>query len=181
MELLIMSQSESTRLRVLQEVRDRVRTRAQAGIELGLSERQLRRLLRRVEAEGAEAIISKRRGRPPNNRLADDVRATILARCRAEYRGFGPTFLAEVLRERDDIAVSREWLRALLVENGLWKSTRRKRNIHPLRTRRPRFGELIQMDGSPHDWFEGRAPRSTLLLAIDDATSCDIAGNPGRA
>jgi len=176
MELLTMSPTEVARLLVLQEVRDRVKTPAQASIDLGLGGRQLRRLLRRFESEGLGAVVSKRRGRPPNNRLPDALRSTILDRCRGEYRGFGPTFLAEVLRERDGVTVSREWLRALLVENGLWKSKGRKRNTHPLRTRRPCFGELIQMDGSPHDWFEGRGPRSTLLLAIDDATSFVTAG-----
>ncbi|MGH7748895.1 MAG: ISNCY family transposase, partial [Candidatus Dormibacteria bacterium] len=95
----------------------------------------------------------------------------ILERYRSDYRGFGPTFLAQTLAQRDDILVSREWLRALLVEHDLWKPKRRRRNIHPLRERRPRFGELVQMDGSPHDRFEERGPRCTLLLAIDDASS----------
>ncbi len=99
------------------------------------------------------------------------MRLRVLERCRSDYRGFGPTFLAETLAARDSIDVSAEWLRALLVANDLWTSKRRKRNVHPLRVRRPRFGELVQMDGSPHDWFEDRGPRCTLLLAIDDATS----------
>ncbi len=166
-----MTVPELERLCVLQQVHDGVRRQREAAVALGLSERQLRRLVRRLEEEGAVAVASKRRGKLPNNRVADEIREAVLERCRGDYRGFGPTFLAQTLAERDRIDVSREWLRALLVENDLWQSKRRKRNVHPLRARRPRFGELVQMDGSPHDWFEERGPRCTLLLAIDDATS----------
>jgi transposase len=171
MELLTMTKAELERLRILQEVQRGFRRQRDAAMELGVSERQLRRLLRGLEAQGAASVPSKKRGKAPNNRVSDTVRAQVLERCRSDYRGFGPTFLAETLAARDGIEVSAEWLRALLIEHDLWRSKRRKRNVHPLRERRPRFGELVQMDGSPHDWFEERGPRCTLLLAIDDATS----------
>jgi transposase len=171
MELLTMTKAELERLRILQEVQRGFRRQQDAATELGVSERQLRRLLRGLEAEGAASVPSKKRGKPPNNRISESVRAQVLERCRGDYRGFGPTFLAETLSARDGIDVSAEWLRALLIANDLWTNKRRKRNVHPLRERRPRFGELVQMDGSPHDWFEERGPRCTLLLAIDDATS----------
>jgi transposase len=171
MELLTMSTAELDRLRVLERVRTGAWRQADASQELGLSERQVRRLLRRLEAGGSQAMASKRRGKAPNNRHGDDVRAAVLERYRGEYRGFGPTFLAQTLQQRDGIAVSREWLRALLIAEKLWQPKNRRRSVHPLRQRRQQFGELIQMDGSPHDWFEDRGPRATLLLAIDDATS----------
>lgn len=172
-----MTAPELARLRLLQQVVEGTRSRKKAAEELDLSPRQVRRLLRRFEAQGTATVISKRRGKVPNNRLPDALRATILERVRSDYHDFGPTFLAQTLRDRDGIHVSREWLRALLVEHNLWHSKRRKRNVHPLRARRARFGELVQMDGSPHDWFEERGPRCTLLLAIDDATSCVTAGH----
>jgi transposase len=166
-----LDKAELERFRVLQEVQRGFRRQRDAAMELGVSERQLRRLLRGLEAQGAASVPSKKRVKAPNNRISDDLRLRVLERCRSDYRGFGPTFLAETLAARDGIEVSAEWLRALLVENALWTTKRRKRNVHPLRARRPRFGELVQMDGSPHDWFEERGPRCTLLLAIDDATS----------
>jgi hypothetical protein len=177
MELLTVTTAELERLRVLQQVQDGVRTGRQAAVDLGLSERQLRRLRRRIEAGGAAAMVSRHRGKAPNNRIHDSIRATILERCRSDYRDFGPTFLAQTLHQREGISVSREWLRALLIKEHLWQNHRRKRNVHPLRARRTRFGELVQMDGSPHDWFEDRGPRCTLLLAIDDATSRVTAGH----
>ena len=171
MELLPMSSSEIVRSQVLAQLAERMLSQASAAQALAISERHVRRLLRRFEAGGAGAIVSQRRGKPPNNRVDDAIVLAILDRCRGDYADFGPTFLAQVLEQRDQIVVSREWLRALMIRNGLWTAHRRKRNLHPLRERRPCFGELVQMDGSPHDWFETRGPRCTLLLAIDDATS----------
>jgi transposase len=176
MELLVMSPAELDRLRTLQRIADRALSQAQAATELGISERQVRRLCRAFERHGPQGVLSKRRGVAPNNRIDDATRTTIVERWRGEYRGFGPTFLAQTLAERDGIAVSREWLRALLIEQKLWKPKQRRRNVHPLRERRPRFGELVQMDGSPHPWLEDRGPHCTLLLAIDDATSRITAG-----
>ncbi len=171
-----MTPSELDRLRTLQRVVDGSLSQTAAALILTISERQVRRLIGAFERDGPQSVLSKRRGAAPNNRVVDSIRATILERYRNDYRGFGPTFLAQTLAKRDDTIVSREWLRALLIEHDLWKPKRRRRNVHPLRQRRPRFGELVQMDGSPHDWFEERGPRCTLLLAIDDATSRVTAG-----
>ncbi len=171
-----MSPAEQDRLRTLQRIADGALTQAQAARKLGISERQVRRLVRAFERHGPQGVLSKRRGAVPNNRVGDETRAAVLERYRGEYRGFGPTFLAQTLAERDGITVSREWLRAFLVEQHLWRAKQRRRNVHPLRRRRPRFGELVQMDGSPHEWFEERGPSCTLLLAIDDATSRVTAG-----
>jgi transposase len=171
MELLTMTARELDRIVVLQQVRDGYRTQAQAALDLAISERQLRRILRAFERDGPPALISKRRGKAPNNRIDRGLRAQVLEHYRNDYHDFGPTLLAQALSERNGIDVSREWLRNLLIENKLWKRKRRRRSVHPLRERRPCFGELVQMDGSPHDWFEERGPRCTLLVAIDDATS----------
>jgi DNA-binding Lrp family transcriptional regulator len=176
MELLTMTAAELDRLRTLERIADGALTQVQAARLLELSERQVRRLMRRLEGDGARCVLSKRRGVRPNNRRDDTLRNAVLERYRSSYHGFGPTLLGQTLAERDDIVVSREWLRALLIANGLWKPRQRRRSIHPLRERRPCFGELVQMDGSPHHWFEERGPRSTLLLAIDDATSNVTAG-----
>ena len=166
-----MTLSEFNRLAILAKVVAGALSQVDAANALGRSQRQVRRLVAALERDGAKSVVSKRRGHASNRRLPDSVRTTILQRARSDYLGFGPTFLAQTLAERDRIVVSRESLRALLIEHDLWKAKRRRRNVHPLRERRPRFGELVQMDGSPHDWFEERGPRCTLLLAIDDATS----------
>lgn len=166
-----MTAAELERIGLVQQTYKGQLRQTDAAAALAISERQLRRLMRAFQRDGPTALISKRRGKAPNNRISSSVRATVLECYRNDYQGFGPTLFAQSLSERNDIDVSREWLRRLLVESKLWKSKRRRRDLHPLRERRPRFGDLIQMDGSPHDWFEERGPRCTLLLAIDDATS----------
>jgi hypothetical protein len=111
-----------------------------------------------------------RRGRTPNNAIASDVRVQTLELCRTRYADFGPTLAAEKLSERDGITISRETLRQWLIAEDLWHAQQRPRRARPPRARRKCFGELVQIDGSPHDWFERRGPRCTLLVAIDDAT-----------
>jgi transposase len=171
MELLSMTPSELNRIQTLQSIVDGGLSQVDAARKLGISERQVRRLVADFEKSGPPGVLSKRRGAAPNNRIDNAVRDKILERYKGDYHGFGPTFLAQTLAERDGIIVSRESLRALLIEHDLWQAKRRRWNVHPMRERRPCFGELVQMDGSPHDWFEDRGPRATLLLAIDDATS----------
>ena len=166
-----MTGPEIERIRLLQQVCEGQLRQTDAARTLGLSARQVRRLIRAFERDGPKTANSKRRGKPPNNQINASLRAIVLEHYRTRYQDFGPTLFAQALREREGVEVSREWLRKLLIDSGLWKSKRRKRNVHPLRQRRSRFGELVQMDGSPHDWFEDRGPRCTLLVAIDDATS----------
>ncbi|WP_196481602.1 ISNCY family transposase, partial [Burkholderia multivorans] len=127
--------------------------------------------MRRYEREGAEGLISRRRGRPSNRRIDEAVKAAILARVRARYADFGPTLAAEYLAE-EGFTVSKETLRGWMVEAGLWQARhKRMPRLHPPRPRRSRLGELVQIDGSSHDWFEGRGPRCSLIAFIDDATS----------
>ncbi len=165
-----MSERDLQRVEVLTEVLGGRRTAASAASVLELSERQVWRLLRRYRTGGAGALTHQARGRPSNNRLGDGVRERALELVRAHYRDFGPTLAAEMLAETHGLEVSRETLRHWMVEAGLWLSRRQRRQFHPPRLRRERRGELIQIDGSEHRWFEDRADPCTLLVFIDDAT-----------
>jgi len=167
-----MSQRELSRLEIIQRVCRKTLTQAQAADLLHLSLRHVKRLSQAYRARGAAALISKRRGRPSNNRLAPEVVSTARELLRRSYYDFGPTLAHEKLVEAHDLALGRESVRQLMIREGLWQPRRaRKAVIHQMRERRASVGELIQSDGSPHDWFEGRAPKCTLLVMVDDATS----------
>ncbi len=159
------------RLKVIEAVTDRRLTQAEAGRQLRLTTRQVKRLVAAYRADGAAGLVSRRRGQPSNRRLKEPLREAIRALLVERYPDFGPTLAREKLHERHQIKVCVETVRQLQVELGLWRPKRRQaaRAFH-LRERRGRFGELIQIDGSPHAWFEGRGPRCTLIVFIDDAT-----------
>lgn len=171
-ELLSMSQKELSRLEVIQRVCRKSLTQRQAAELLNLSLRHIKRLCQAYRRKGAAALASGRRGRPSNNRLPP---ATVSAACqllRVRYFDFGPTLAHEKLRQAHGLRLGLESVRQLMIAAGLWQPRRaRKAVIHQLRERRARTGELIQIDGSPHDWFEGRADLCTLLVMVDDATS----------
>ena len=171
MELVTLTTNELRRLEVVQAINAGTIGQAAAAQILGLSVRQIKRLVRRYRASGPSALASGKRGRISNRALDPDDVEKALGLYATLYRGFGPTLAAEKLRERDGIRISRETLRKRLIERGLWAKSKRRRRLHPPRERRPCFGELVQADGSPHNWFEDRGPRCTLLVAIDDATS----------
>ncbi|MCP5069511.1 MAG: ISNCY family transposase, partial [bacterium] len=147
-------------------------TQREAARMLGLTSRQGRRLRRAYEQDGARALASKHRGRPSNRRLPSELRREALATVRSQYEGFGPTLAHEKLTELHDLRLSVETLRHWMVEDGLWvpRASREPRIQQP-RRRRPCRGELIQIDGCDHEWFEERAGRCTLLVFVDDATS----------
>ena len=171
MDRIEMSKKEIGRLEVVRQVLDGVISQRRGSELLGLSDRQVRRLQRGYEEEGVGALVSKKRGRPSNRRIDAGLKSVIVGQLRTRYQGFGPTLAAEYLGH-DGYAVSKETLRTWMVEAGLWHVAKgRRQTLHPPRLRRPRVGELIQIDGSPHDWFEGRGPRCTLIAFIDDATS----------
>ena len=165
-----MSKKELTRLEVVQRVAKRQMRLAEGARQLALSERQLKRLLRAFRERGPAGLVSNRRGRPSNNRIDAMLKAQMLDRLQGRYAGFGPTLAAEYL-QGEGHEVSRETLRGWMMEAGLWRAKKKRGCAHPPRPRRPRLGELVQIDGSPHDWFEGRGPRCTLIAFIDDATS----------
>jgi transposase len=169
--LLEMSTKELSRLEVMQRLSEKRMSQKEAGKMLNLSTRQIKRLLKAYHEQGAEGLVSKHRGRKGNNRLADEVKKKALNLLKTKYKGFGPTLAHEKLVEREKLKLSDESLRKLMIEEGLWKPRKVKKvTIHQLRERRACFGELIQIDGSTHDWFEGRAPACVLLVFIDDAT-----------
>jgi transposase len=170
-ELLQMSQKELSRLEVMKRVEEKRMRQQEAATVLGISKRQVKRLLHAYCRDGSSGLISKRRGQAGNHRLAESVRAKALKHLQGKYRGFGPTLAHEKLVELDGLQISDESVRQLMIAEELWKPKKaRKVAIHQMRERRACFGELVQIDGSPHDWFEGRAPACTLLVFIDDAT-----------
>ena len=169
---LTMSKRELDRAQLMLLVRERRRTQAQVAVQLGLTVRQVERMYRAYKAGGAAALVSKKRGRPSPRRLPEETRTAVLDVVSACYRDFGPTLAHEKLTELHGAAVSVETLRQWMIAAGLWlpRSERRKRP-HPPRYRRPCVGELVQIDGCDHEWFEARAPRCVLLVYVDDATS----------
>jgi hypothetical protein len=169
--LVTMSQKELNRIPVLQQVCDKLLTQSAAAKLLNLSVRQLQRVLARYLSYGATGIASRKRGMPANNRAPDDLKLQVLALLREKYSDFGPTLATEKLSERHQIMISTETVRHWMIADGLWvPHARRKARVYQPRYRRDCLGELIQIDGSHHDWFEGRASKCCLLVYIDDAT-----------
>jgi transposase len=168
--IVTMSKKELTRLEVVQRVVDRQMRQRDAARMLSVTERQVKRLVRAFRAEGAAGLVSKRRGQPSNHRFDAVFKEQALERLRTRYPDFGPTLAAEYLQQ-DGFPLSRETLRQWMIVNGLWRASKPRGKAHPPRPRRPKLGELVQIDGSPHDWFEGRGARCTLIAFIDDATS----------
>jgi hypothetical protein len=167
-----MSDRELSRLEVLRDLDQRRLTTAAAGQLLGLERRQVFRLLKAYRIEGPSGLISKRRGRRSNRRKPEVLRRTVLAIIRQWYWDFGPTLAAEKLREDHGITLGRETLRQWMIEAGLWRDRRhRRKQVHQPRPRRDCVGELVQVDGSEHWWFEDRGPQCSLLVFVDDATS----------
>jgi transposase len=170
--VLAMSGVERDRAFLVRQATEGRLSQRVASERLGLSVRQFKRLVRAWRAGGDAGLVSRQRGRASHRRMADDLRERICALLKEKYAGFGATLAAEKLDELDRIKVSAETVRRIQIDLGLWRpKKRRAKRVFQLRERRPRFGELIQIDGSPHDWFEGRGPRCTLIVFIDDATS----------
>lgn len=169
---IYMSMGEVNKLEILQQIRLKKLKQREAAAILGLSERQIRRVWKRYLIDGAKGLVNQRRGKVSNRKIALELKTKVIDLAREKYIGFGPTLLSEKLEELHKIKCSKETLRGWLKANGLWEEKRRRKaRIHQRRERRACLGELIQIDGSPHDWFEGRSERCCLLVFIDDATS----------
>lgn len=166
-----MRSRELRRLKIIHEVMDKKITQEKAGEVEGLSERQIRRIIKRVRKEGDEGIVHKSRGRESNRKIPKKIKAKVIRLYREKYGDFGPTLASEKMLERDQLAVHDETLRLWLIESGDWKEGRRQRKHRQWRERKECLGEMVQMDGSRHDWLEGRGPELTLMGYIDDATS----------
>lgn len=170
-DTVTMSAKELRRVHVLRQLQEKRITQREAGEMLQLTDRQIRRLLGRVNAAGDQGLVHRGRGKPSNRRIAAPVKAKVLRLYAAQYGDFGPTLAAEKLAERHGMPISAKTLRGWLLENGVEHFRRRKRPHRTWRERRAHVGELIQLDGSHHDWFEGRGPRCVLMAYIDDASS----------
>ncbi|MGN6775915.1 ISNCY family transposase [Rhizobium sp.] len=170
MGLIAMSERDLQRIEILSKVVSGRMTLVSAAYVLDLSTRQVRRLLDRIRTDGAASIRHKAIGRPSNNRISDGIRDYAVTLVGERYADFGPTLAAEKLAERDGLRVSRETLRSWMVDAGLWLSAKQRRTFHQPRLRREAYGELVQIDGSEHRWFEDRGPPCSLLVFVDDAT-----------
>ena len=167
----LMSMKEALRLTVMDEYLAGRLTQAQAALKLGLSVRQVKRLNRRIREQGAEGLLSKRRGVASNRKVADAERERVLGLVRLHYADFGPELAREYLVREHGFGQCTETLRGWMTQAGLWRpKPRRTKRIHSPRQRRACQGELVQIDASHHDWFEARAPKCCLIAYIDDAT-----------
>lgn len=166
-----MSDKEVLRCQLMAQLVEGKMGQKEASERLGVTVRQIKRLKQRYVLNGAAGLVSAKRGQPSNRRIDITLLSQAMALIGAHYADFGPTLAAEKLREVHGMTLSVETVRQQMMLHGYWKSRRTTVvRSHPMRERRLRRGELIQIDGSPHDWFEGRAPRCTLLVFIDDAT-----------
>ena len=153
------------------QLEQRQLTQGNAAAQLGISVRQIKRLWRAYQEQGAAGLVNKSRGKASHNQLRDEVKRQALNLILERYRDFGPTLATEKLVEMHGIKISDESVRKMMMAEGLWKHRRkRKLRVFQMRERRACFGELVQIDGSDYDWFEGRSPRCTLLVFVDDAT-----------
>lgn len=172
-EQLLMTQKDRDRLVALKKTKKGLITQSQAAQEIGVSERQVRRILVALKKRRDKAVIHAGRGRSSNRRIQDSIKQeamTILSR--PVCHGFGPTFAADHLREEHGISVGRETLRGWMAQAKLWRAKARQvGKVHLWRERRSRRGEMVQWDTSDHDWLEGRGERLFLIGMIDDASS----------
>lgn len=167
-----MSAEEIDRLKLLELVNDKRLSAVQAGKLLGITSRQVYRLMKKYREDGPAGITSNRRGMPSNRAYPEEFRQNAIAIIKEKYHDFGPTFAAEKLYENHSISISRETLRLWMIEEAMWATrTQRIKRVYQPRYRRECYGELVQIDGSQHWWFEDRGPQCTLLVYIDDATS----------
>lgn len=171
METIVMSRRERHRLEVFSRVRRGEIALVKAGELLGVSYRQAKRCFARYREEGDKGLVHRLRGRPSNRGPDSRHKRRVLSLYEKKYSDYGPTLAVECLSEDDGVTVPVETLRQWLLGAGLWRKCRKRRPYRQRRARKEYFGELVQMDGSHHDWFEGRREWAVLMVLIDDATS----------
>ena len=170
-DIIMATQEELKRLNVIHKVLDRSVTQIEAAGILDLTDRHIGRMAARIAEEGDKGIVHKLRGKTAHNRTRDKVKAKALGLCKSIYEGFSPTLASEKLFERDKIKASRELLRTWFIKEHIAYASRKARPHRNWRERKANYGQMIQADGSHHDWFEGRGPWCVLMGQIDDATS----------
>jgi transposase len=173
MERIAMSQQERDELEWLRRAKEGSISQREAAQKMGVSDRWLRKLLKRMIKQGDAVVVHGLRGRPSNRKLpAETQRQAVKLLKQPDWHDFGPTFASQQLAKRHGIEVSDETVRKWMIEAGLWQSkSQRLGEVHVWRPRRSAFGELVQWDTSEHDWLEGRGPVRYLVRMIDDATS----------
>jgi len=170
-DIIMMTQEELKKLHIIRKALDGRIKQIEAAEILSLSNRQIRRLLGRVREEGDAGITHKSRGKESNRRLPEKIRKKVIKLYRQKYNGFGPTLLSEKLFEEEALKISDETLRLWLIETGDIKKRRKHKRHRQWRERKGHFGAMLQMDGSHHNWLEGRGPEIVLMGCIDDATN----------
>lgn len=170
-----MSSRELERVAVMGRVKSGSLKVGDAAVVLGLSYRQTKRVWRRYQEVGGQGLKHGNAGKPSNRGKPEKIRRRVLSLIQKKYSGdegerFGPTLAAEHLAEEDGIRIDHETLRRWMLGEGLWKRKRKRKPYRQRRERKRHFGELVQLDGSFHDWFEGRGPRGCLMNMVDDAT-----------
>jgi len=167
-----MTETEEFRANICSEMIQQKISQAEAAVILGISLRQVKRLCAAFLKDGVAGLVSKKRGKASNHQLPPLIKARVLELVTCEkYQGFRPTFMCEKLKQLHRIEISVETTRQLMIQSGVWAIKTQKRPvIHQQRQRRACYGELVQVDGSPHDWFEGRGDSCVLIVYIDDAT-----------
>lgn len=171
-DIFMMTRTEIKRYQIIRKVLDREINQQEASEFLRLSDRQVRRIVKRVKVEGESGVVHKLRGHNGNRGIKESFKQKILKVYHTSYDGFGPTLASEKLLERDGLKVNCETLRLWLIEKALWQAKpRRVRKSLSWRERKANLGEMVQMDGSHHDWLESRGPKLVLMGYIDDATS----------
>jgi hypothetical protein len=171
-DIFIMSKKEQKRAEILALLAEGSILQAEAAERLGLNVRHVRRLQKVYMKSGAQGLISKKRGALSNNQISSRLKDQVIKRIQERYPDFGPTLAHEKLAEEDGFRIALSTVRKLMINEEIWRGkTRKESKIYPRRERRSRYGELIQIDGSLHDWFEGRGPKCCLIVFIDDATS----------
>lgn len=172
MELLTMSRKEIDQVSIFEKLKNKGIKQSDAAKMLDLSVRQVKRKIKDYRRIGAKCLIHGNRGKTGNRRIDEEKAKLAIELIKEKYSDFGPTLAAEKLLEIHSLEFDHETLRRLMTKEGLWKvKIVRTITKHFWRERKPCFGEMVQLDGSPHDWFEGRAEKCTLIAFIDDATS----------
>lgn len=170
-DIIEMRLQDLKRLKVIHEAIEKHITQGTAASLIGVTERQIRRIIKAVREEGDKGIIHKARGKTSPRRIPEKIKNRTLELYKKKYHDFGPTLASEKLLEIDNITISDESLRKWLIEEGIWKRRRKRSGHKQWRLRKACFGEMVQMDGSHHDWLEGRGPELVLMGYIDDATN----------
>ncbi len=171
MGYITMNHKELEQLKQFSMVKTGLITQAVAAVRLGITDRWVREKIKRFFQQGEAGLVHKSRGKASPHKWSKEKEKLLISLLQGEWQGFGPTFAAEKLEELHGIKISNEVVRQTMIKAGIWKSKQKRSTHRKRRERRSMLGMMVQLDGSPHDWFEGRAGRCTLLVFIDDATS----------